>query len=71
MDADEIGYRYHGSNQFTIDATAFYNEYDDYRSFEFSSPTVLLMDNQIYGNSSGLELSGVWQAARWWQLKAS
>ncbi|MEH6626708.1 MAG: TonB-dependent receptor [Motiliproteus sp.] len=71
VDAYEIGYRYHGSNQFTIDATAFYNEYDDYRSFEFSSPTVLLMDNQIYGNSSGLELSGVWQAARWWQLKAS
>ncbi|MGB0468481.1 MAG: TonB-dependent receptor plug domain-containing protein [Pontibacterium sp.] len=70
MTAYEVGYRYNGNRQYSLDAALFYNDYDQYLSFEPVSMTDIIGRNQIYGRSYGLELSAVWQAAAWWQLKA-
>lgn len=67
LTAYELGYRYHGSSHFSVDTTVFYNDYSDLTSF-MTSPD---LQNSLYGDTYGLELSGIWQALPWWQLKLS
>ncbi|TCS37118.1 TonB-dependent receptor plug domain-containing protein [Reinekea marinisedimentorum] len=69
--AYELGYRYHGSNRLTFDASLFFNQYDNYESYELVSATELYYDNNLYGYTYGVEFSTVWQAKPWWQLKAN
>ncbi len=70
LTAHELGYRYHGNAHLTLDTALFYNEYDDYLSFEPTSTTTLTTDNKNSGYSYGFEVSAVWQALPWWQLKS-
>ncbi|WP_415896698.1 TonB-dependent receptor plug domain-containing protein [Neptuniibacter sp. QD72_48] len=67
----ELGYRYFSSNQYTVDLSFFYNDYDNYLSFEQINPIVFQMDNKLSGKSYGMELSTVWQPMANWQLAAS
>ncbi|MCW8886359.1 MAG: TonB-dependent receptor, partial [Motiliproteus sp.] len=67
----ELGYRYYGDPAFTLDLTLFYNDYDNYVSYEILSPTTIQMDNKLYGSSYGFELSTAWQMSRYWQVRAS
>ena len=66
----ELGYRYASNSRFTIDATAFFNDYDDLRSnsearLDFSNLPALLVawsefDNQAEGENYGVEISANW-----------
>ncbi|WP_415892189.1 TonB-dependent receptor plug domain-containing protein [Neptuniibacter sp. PT8_73] len=67
----EIGYRYFSSNVYTADLSFFYNDYDNYLSFEQINPITFQMGNKLSGKSYGMELSTVWQPAASWQISAS
>ncbi len=58
--AYEWGLRFFGSEQFTADLAAFYNDYDDLRSSEAAVP-VARYGNGIEGYTTGSELSLAWQ----------
>lgn len=67
----ELGYRYFGSNVYTLDAAIFYSKYSDYISYEPISLNTFQMNNKLSGRSYGVELSSVWQATSKWQLATS
>ncbi|MGI1669486.1 MAG: TonB-dependent receptor [Neptuniibacter sp.] len=67
----ELGYRFFGSNAYTLDAAVFYSEYDDYLSYEQIALDTFQMGNELSGHSHGLELSAVWQVSARWQLSAN
>jgi iron complex outermembrane receptor protein len=69
--AYEIGYRSQPWEQLSFDLATFYNDYDQLRSLEQdpSSPTVLHPGNKLYGEAYGVELSGLWEIARWWRVR--
>ncbi len=69
--AYELGHRYYGNRQFSLDTALFLNDYDRYQSMEAVSSTALIHGNELYGKSYGLEMAAVWQAQSWWQLKAT
>jgi iron complex outermembrane receptor protein len=70
--AYELGYRVNVSSRFSASIAAFYNAYDDIRSVNFTPATVipLFFENDLAGETHGLELSATWQAASWWRLRA-
>ncbi len=74
--AYELGYRFNLSNRLLIDLSLFYNDYDNLRNFTqthfqpFPVPTSFnQLDNQLYGDVYGLELSSDWQVKRNWKLR--
>lgn len=79
----EAGYRTHFGTALTLDATAFYNEYDDLGTtipmvpyFEMSPLPPHLVIGNLYGNaavarSHGVELAGNWRIDERWTLKGS
>ena len=79
MDAEELmayelGYRFL-DNQFSIDLSLFYNDYDNLRSLEqqkFIPPNVipLVLSNELYGETYGLELATSWSVNEDWRLSA-
>ena len=68
--AYELGYRFHGSNYFSLDSTLFYNDYDDVVSYETSVPDINV-DNKLDGYTYGLELSASWQVNSNWNLSSN
>lgn len=67
--AYELGYRAQLNPKFSTSITAFYNEYDDIRSVNPNLPTsVFVINNNLKGETYGLELSGNYQASNWWRL---
>ncbi|EDN68539.1 TonB-dependent receptor [Beggiatoa sp. PS] len=72
----ELGYRFNLTNQFLLDTSLFYNEYDKLRTLEqvdfrpFPPPSLLALqvDNQMYGEIYGLELATHWQVKDNWKL---
>jgi iron complex outermembrane receptor protein len=67
----EVGVRAQPSPIVSFSASAFYNDYDDLRSIEFSSTGFPLMwGNSLRGRGYGLEAWGDIQAAPWWRLSA-
>jgi iron complex outermembrane recepter protein len=72
----ELGYRFNVTNQFLLDLSLFYNEYDKLRTLEmvnfrpFPPPPLLAlqMGNQMYGEIYGLELATHWQVKDNWKL---
>ncbi len=78
--AYEVGYRYHPPASFSVDATVFYNEYDQLRSFELGPlypaaspppPHLVLpgtVDNRLEGYTYGLELAAEWQPLSYLRL---
>jgi len=69
--AYELGYRVQLNSQFTTSLTAFYNQYDDIRSTSLNATTIfpLYFTNNVEGETHGLEMSLVYQAASWWRLQ--
>jgi len=69
--AYEIGYRAQLGSSFSTSITAFYNEYDDVRSLSFTPATLvpLFLDNNLEGETQGVELSADYQVMRWWRLR--
>lgn len=84
LTAFELGYRTQATAQLNLDLAAFYNKYDQLRSFEAQPGLVMdrtqgrevwlaqnVLANQLYGETYGLEVSTTWQAHKNWTLQAS
>lgn len=82
--AYEIGYRVKPQARLSLDLTAFYNDYDRlYNVVTFqpelqfspaSEPYLLLpvsIDNNLFGETYGAEISATWQPLDHWRLRAS
>ncbi|MBQ0720773.1 MAG: TonB-dependent receptor [Gammaproteobacteria bacterium] len=79
----ELGYRFTGSDTFSVDLNLFFNDYDDLRSAEslgivpappVAPPALGLLiatTNGLYAESYGLETSLSWQPSDQWQVNLS
>jgi len=73
--AYELGYRILPAKSLSIDLTVFYNDYDKLRSTELAQLVFngayieqpLLFDNELKGETYGIELATAWQATDWWR----
>ena len=70
--AYELGYRGQPSPRTSLSVSAFYNVYDDLRTFEFGPGGTLpiTVANRMEGETYGVEAWGGYQVADWWQLTA-
>lgn len=69
--AYELGYRVRPSNQASLSFAAFYNKYNDLRSFDLNidpQPPIVIANSQR-AESWGFELFGNFQATEWWHLR--
>ena len=79
LNAYEAGYRIRVTPKATIDAAAFYNVYDDLRTFELGAPfftpdgVVLpaMVKSLGQGTTRGVELTGNWDVTARWSLQAN
>jgi iron complex outermembrane receptor protein len=73
--AYELGYRFNHDNIWSIDLTAFYQEYDKLRTLDPGNmpPADILLpfDNRMEGDTHGIELAARWQVRRGWDIQAS
>ncbi len=74
----ETGYRAQFSTNLIAAVSFFYNEYDDVRSTSLSPPSPpfglpfpLFFENNVEGETHGLELTLTYQARDWWRLSGS
>ena len=69
--AYEAGYRIGSRESFSVSLAAFHNRYRDIRSINANpaAPPALIFDNDLEATSSGAELSGAYQPAKWWYLR--
>jgi iron complex outermembrane recepter protein len=79
----ETGYRSYFKPNVYVDVALFYNQYSDLLSVENRPPFLetspspphlvlpLYLRNGVEGDTRGLEISPVWQARKWWQLRGS
>jgi iron complex outermembrane receptor protein len=75
--AYEIGYRTHFSSKISSSIATFYNIYDDVRSTSLSPPDPifglpfpLFYENNLEGETYGLELRITYQIFEWWRLRS-
>jgi iron complex outermembrane receptor protein len=71
----EAGYRFNYLNRWSLDITTFYNDYNDLRTLDpvTSPPADILLefDNNMSGETWGLEFAGQWQVRPGWRLNLS
>jgi iron complex outermembrane receptor protein len=71
--AYELGLRYQFQANLALDLVAYYHDYDDLETLEMQlSPEgipYLIFDNNLLGDSNGIELSLDWQPLEWWRLQ--
>jgi len=73
----ELGYRLNYNRVWSVDVAVFYNDYDKLRTLDPTidpgpSPSVRLpFDNNMSGETYGLELASQWQVRPGWRLNAS
>jgi iron complex outermembrane receptor protein len=75
--AYEIGYRAELGSRLSASISAFYNDYEDLRGTTATATTALYpfpfpitFQNDLEGETHGLELSGTYQLRDWWRLHA-
>ncbi len=77
--AYELGYRFTVSNALSLDAAAFYNDYDRLRSFEMGFPSIIgaaisqpiFANNGSEGETYGFETTASWTMLDWWRWDLS
>jgi iron complex outermembrane receptor protein len=72
--AYELGYRIQPISQLKLDATAFYNVYDELRSLEplFPGPvTPRRVANKLFGETYGAEISATAQVFKQWRVQTA
>ena len=81
--AYEIGYRFQPARKLWFDTTGFYNDYKDLIAYRFdedvrteTDPTSYVVvplhyDNNLRGESYGVEVAAYWQATAYWLLQGS
>jgi iron complex outermembrane receptor protein len=70
----ELGYRFSLARQVSVDLTAFYNKYDDLRTLDIYTPAPPLagtFNNNMEGNTQGLEIDAHWNIRPWLGLNAN
>lgn len=69
--AYEAGYRALLGNRVIVSLALFYNDYEDIRSTNMTPQTLLpfYFENNLQGETRGLELHLNYQALEWWQLR--
>jgi iron complex outermembrane receptor protein len=70
----ELGYRFSLASKVSVDLTGFYNQYDDLRTIDISTPNPPLMalfDNNMEGNTQGFEIDMHWDIRPWLELNAN
>jgi len=72
LTAYELGYRGQPSPRTSLSISAFYNVYDDLRSFERGPGRSLpiTIENRMEGKTYGVEAWGSYQVRDWWRLSA-
>jgi len=70
--AYELGYRGQPTARTSLSVSAFYNVYDDLRSFERGPGRRLpiTIENRLEGKTYGIEAWGSYQVRDWWRLSA-
>jgi iron complex outermembrane receptor protein len=70
--AYELGYRAQLNSQITTSVSTFYNQYNDVRSTSFTPGTILPLyfQNNLEGDTYGMEFSGNYQVSPDWSLHA-
>jgi iron complex outermembrane recepter protein len=75
--AYEVGYRAELGAKVSISISAFYNDYDDLRSTSdtpttatYIFPYPVVFENNLEGNTHGVELTVNYQVLDWWRLHA-
>jgi iron complex outermembrane receptor protein len=75
--AYELGYRAELGSRTSLSLSAFYNEYDDLRSTSDTSTTAaypfpypVYFQNNLEGDTYGIEFTGNYQVLDWWRLHA-
>jgi iron complex outermembrane receptor protein len=77
--AYELGYRWRITPKLITDASVFYNDYNNLRTFEFGAPEVTSggvvlpaeVKNLGKGNTQGFELATTWDVTSRWSLKGA
>jgi iron complex outermembrane recepter protein len=80
--AYELGYRFNPTKRFSLDMTAFYNDYSSMIAARSGAPEMVLTptphlvmpirgDNSMYGKTYGAELAADWRVLPWWRLHAA
>jgi len=67
-----LGYRAEIGTKVSASVSAFYNDYGDLRSVSFTPATIipLFFDNNLEGETHGIEFSATYQPLTWWSLRA-
>jgi len=70
--AYELGYRARLTKKVSTSISAFYNKYDDVRSLSFTPSTFFpfFFENNLEGQTYGIELTADYQVLDWWRLHA-
>lgn len=75
--AYELGWRFNHKNAWSLDVAGFFNDYDKLRTLDGSfnpGPPASVgfpFDNNMTGNTYGVEFAGQWQVRNGWRLNAS
>jgi iron complex outermembrane receptor protein len=76
----ELGWRWHPTLDTAVDATVFFNDYDELQTYELQAPTVdgfgnlyfpFLPDNKASAHAYGAELAFDWQPRADWKLRSA
>ena len=71
----EAGYRFNYRNRWSVDIATFYNDYHELRTMDpvTGPPADILLDfdNNMHGETWGLEFAGQWQVRPGWRLNLS
>lgn len=71
VEAFQLGYRGQPLAKLALSISSFYNVHDDLRTVEWGAPPTLLpltWDNNMEGETYGLEAWAKWQVREWWRL---
>ncbi|HET6546333.1 MAG TPA: TonB-dependent receptor [Rhodanobacteraceae bacterium] len=71
--ASELGYRAQIGDRVAVAVSGFYNDYRDIRSTSATPDTLLpfFFENNLEGETHGIELSVDYQVSDWWRLRGS
>ncbi len=72
--AYELGYRFSLAGKVSVDIAAFHNRYDELRTIDIYTPDPPLearFDNNMKGNTQGIEIDARWHARTWLTLNAN
>jgi len=81
--AYELGYRVQPTDQLSVDIATFYNDYSHLRTLEPGGPFLEISpspahlvflssaDNEMEGETYGIEVAADWRASDWWRIQAS